>query len=336
MESIVGKYSRHYWMGIAMIWIVLFHWMTPICNNEQISATIRLSLSRIFGSGFVGVDIFLFLSAYGLCYSFENNNYRIFLQRRLKRLFPMYLVFIICYLYYIIGIREIKSFIEIACLQISGLSSFSGVSYAWYIPATIFIYWSFPLWYYLVKYLMRTHSILPFVFIMGILIIKPLTAPYIYWLLNGRFIMVVLGIITYLWHKNHDNNKNNLILYYTIPVIIGMFFGQAKSEIIGLSLPLIFYAIDNSGIPHYGNKAISFIGKHTLEIYLAQCIAIEALTPSCISMWFKNINFSKELYWPTCMLLEILLTIVISWILYIIQTKFWDLQSLIKCRQVSD
>lgn len=71
MESIVGKHARYYWMGIAMLWIVVFHWMTPICNIETISSTVRQTLLRIFGSGYVGVDIFLFLSSYGLCYSFE-------------------------------------------------------------------------------------------------------------------------------------------------------------------------------------------------------------------------------------------------------------------------
>lgn len=173
MESIVGKNSRHYWMGIAMIWIVLFHWMNPICENEAISQTIRLTLSRIFGSGFVGVDIFLFLSAYGLCHSFTKNSYRVYLARRLKRLFPVFLIFIVFYLYFIANIRNWHSLVKLTLLHISGLSSFSSQSYAWYIPAIIFIYWSFPIWFYTVKWLELKSSILPWVFFMSILVLKP-------------------------------------------------------------------------------------------------------------------------------------------------------------------
>lgn len=280
MESIVGKESRNYWMGIAMIWIVLFHWMNPICENEAISQTIRLTLTRTFGSGFIGVDIFLFLSSYGLCHSFTKNSYRVYLVRRLKRLFPVFLVFIICYLWFIADVKEIHTIVKLTLLHITGLSTFTSQSYAWYIPATIFIYWSFPLWFYMVRWLQNRNSFLPWILFMGILVIKPITMPYIFWLLNGRFVMVILGILTYIWmHESDKNDRRNLITLFAIPAILAMFFGQGKAEIVGVTVPLILYAINQSKIKHYGNKFISFIGRHTLEIYLAQCIAIEVLTP---------------------------------------------------------
>lgn len=321
MESIVGKNSRHYWMGIAMIWIVLFHWMNPICENEAISQTIRLTLSRIFGSGFIGVDIFLFLSAYGLCHSFTKNSYRVYLARRLKRLFPVFLIFIVFYLYFIANIRDWHSLVKLTLLHISGLSSFSSQSYAWYIPATIFIYWSFPIWFYTVKWLELKSSILLWVFFMSILVLKPITMPYIFWLLSGRFVMVILGILTYIWLQDSQTGRNrNLIFLFAIPAILAMFFGQSKAEIIGVSLPLIFYAIDRSGIKHYGNKFISFIGKHTLEIYLAQCIAIESLTPPILELWLSQIHIPGLLLWPIAMIIELLLTVALSFVLYFIQT----------------
>lgn len=309
-------------MGIAMIWIVLFHWFTPICQDESISQTIRLTLTRIFGSGFVGVDIFLFLSAYGLCHSFTNNSYRVYLYRRLKRLFPVFLIFIVFYLYFIADIRDFNALAKSTILHITGLSSFCSRSFAWYIPATIFIYWSFPLFFYTVRWLERKHSILLWVCFMGILVIKPLTIPYFFWLLNGRFVMVILGILTYIWLKDtNEQNQSKLIMLFAIPAIIAMFFGQGKAEIIGVSLPLIFYAIDKSGVKHYGNKAISFIGRHTLEIYLAQCIAIEALTPpGGLQIWVSWGMNSEYLSYAIAMIIELFLTILLSFLLYYIQT----------------
>lgn len=43
--------------------------------------------------GVVGVDIFLFYSGYGLCCSLENNTLKTFYMRRLKRIYPMLMLF---------------------------------------------------------------------------------------------------------------------------------------------------------------------------------------------------------------------------------------------------
>ena len=61
-------------MGIAMLMVLLYHlkgtWFYP---------------------GFLGVDIFLFLSAYGLSRSYKTNTLGIFYKRRLNRVVPLYL-----------------------------------------------------------------------------------------------------------------------------------------------------------------------------------------------------------------------------------------------------
>lgn len=134
--------------------------------------------------------------------------------------------------------------------------------------------------------------------------------------------MVVLGILTYIALNDRTSiNKYNLITYFTVPAILAMFFGQSKVEIIGVSLPLILYAIDKSDIKHYGKGFVNFIGKHTLEIYLAQCVAIEALSPSVIiSLIPDDINLPKAMLWIIAMLIEILLTIILSYVLHIIQS----------------
>lgn len=322
MESIVGKTSRSYWMGIAMIWILVFHLINPICTNEAISSTLRQSLSRITGSGYLGVDIFLFLSSYGLCHSFVNNTYKNYLLRRLKRLFPVFILFIVAYIYFFVGVNDPIHMTKTTLMHITGLSTFSNISYAWYIPTTIFIYWSFPLWFYSVKWLEQKSMVLIWLLIIGMLFIKPLMIPYIFWLANGRFIMVVLGILTYLWLNDTTKKPNkNLLFLFLMPAILAAIFATSKVEIVGMSLPLLFFIIDRAGIYRYGEKFFNFIGKHTLEIYLAQCITIEWFTPQIVQL-IEYQQITHGVKFAFAMVLEIVLTIALAFVLYHVQNIF--------------
>lgn len=68
-----------YLMGIAMLFVVVFHAFCWIYNPVG-----------GFNIGYVGVDMFLFLSGFGLASSFEKNKLSIFYKNRLKRIYPMY------------------------------------------------------------------------------------------------------------------------------------------------------------------------------------------------------------------------------------------------------
>ena len=66
-------------MGLAILWVVIFHY--------------GLSMPFVLISylGFTGVDIFMFLSAYGLVRSLDNDPSPIsFYKRRVLRIFPTY------------------------------------------------------------------------------------------------------------------------------------------------------------------------------------------------------------------------------------------------------
>lgn len=62
MDITVSKY-RTPLMGFAMLWIMLFH----IGINIPIIGTLTQK-------GYWGVDIFIFLSAYGLYYGYKKDN----------------------------------------------------------------------------------------------------------------------------------------------------------------------------------------------------------------------------------------------------------------------
>lgn len=79
-ESILE--NRRLFMGIAIVMVVLYHSMGTYDNR-----VIRM----MFYPGFLGVDIFLLLSGYGLCNSYNQNSLHTFYKHRITRLVPLFL-----------------------------------------------------------------------------------------------------------------------------------------------------------------------------------------------------------------------------------------------------
>ena len=73
-KGIIRHINRNYWMGWAIIMIILCHIQYTCYDDGYIMRCMRL----LFKNGEFGVDIFLFLSSIGLSYSIEKNNLCIF------------------------------------------------------------------------------------------------------------------------------------------------------------------------------------------------------------------------------------------------------------------
>ena len=131
MEDIIKKENRFYWMGWAIIMIILCH-IQYVCYDDTLLMKI---LRLLFKKGEFGVDIFLFLSIIGLSNSIEKNNLKRFYCNRIKRLFPMYLIFLgISFLFF----KPIDNIVKDTVFQITGISNFTGNHFnEWYIPAII-------------------------------------------------------------------------------------------------------------------------------------------------------------------------------------------------------
>ena len=117
-------------MGIAMIMVLLYHF-------NQI----------YFYPGFLGVDFFLFLSAYGLCKSFDSNSLSVFFKHRLQRILPMYIFMGIGMS--IVAIKFLNKqlsgwdwFCNISSLNYYGLGGFV---FEWYLSFLLLMYFLFPL-----------------------------------------------------------------------------------------------------------------------------------------------------------------------------------------------
>lgn len=133
----LSKY-RSQLMGVAIIWIMLFHSGIDAPDNFVLRAIWYIFVS--FGGG-CGVDLFFMLSGYGLVYSASklssSREWIPWIGKRLKRIVPSYLI--VAVMYYMLC--DQLSWYNL--LQLSFL--LDGVRDFWFIPAIIICYLFFPL-----------------------------------------------------------------------------------------------------------------------------------------------------------------------------------------------
>jgi len=75
---------RSFYMGTAMAMVVLYHLFVYDEENK---------LLVMFYPGYLGIDVFLLLSGYGLCRSYQQHSLATFYKRRFVRLIPIYFLF---------------------------------------------------------------------------------------------------------------------------------------------------------------------------------------------------------------------------------------------------
>ena len=173
----LSKENTLYYKGIAILFIMLhnfLHWIPPIIGqNEQNFSKFRIEnyfeIISVYPEyiiqltislfGHYGVQIFLFLSAYGLYIKYEKNklNYLKFIKERIFKLYPAFLVAIFLWLIYI-GLISGKGILplflessESILYKILGVSNFiEGELYSlngpwWFISLILQFYIIFPI-----------------------------------------------------------------------------------------------------------------------------------------------------------------------------------------------
>lgn len=128
---LISNYRNHL-MALAMLWIAIFHatmWF-PIKAINFIVKT----------AGYGGLDIFLFLSGFGLYYSYKkNSNYINFIIKRVIRILPSFIpAIIIACAYY--GYSITDTLLELTMLRFW----IFGDLLLWFVPAIMVLYLFFP------------------------------------------------------------------------------------------------------------------------------------------------------------------------------------------------
>ena len=137
MITRVSSY-RTFLMGISILWVILFHTIWYLWFPKVIE------IFQMLGS--YGVDIFIFVSVYGLYHSMQNKlTLRQWYFRRLKRIIPSFLI--VATMLAFIECWSVTDYIkEIAFIGFL-LPNIKYEVVFWYIPAILIFYAIFPLCY---------------------------------------------------------------------------------------------------------------------------------------------------------------------------------------------
>ena len=123
---------RSIWMGVAIVLVMLYH--------SEIEAP-NMLLTMLVRRGYCGADIFVFASGLGMYFSYTRDHAPLaFMKRRLARLAPVYVPFIIGW-----GICRalVRSFpINAMIGNLLGIQSLTGLGngFNWYISALLIFY----------------------------------------------------------------------------------------------------------------------------------------------------------------------------------------------------
>lgn len=136
---LLSKY-RSTLMGVAILWVMLYH--IPAKGGIPI-------ITQILEVGYGGVDIFLFLSGFGLYFSLSNKNTALYIyyKKRLFRILPEFWIFLI--INYITSMDfNIESFAEFLYKATTIGYWIPGTPYdLWYVSCILLFYLIFPFYF---------------------------------------------------------------------------------------------------------------------------------------------------------------------------------------------
>lgn len=301
---------RQYFMGIAMILIILSH-LLATCKE--------IRLLWAFYPGFIGVDIFLFLSGYGLCNSWKKNSPKEFYARRLHRILPMFLLFQIYVCFYQYITENGLSFYDAFCnLTTLSFWSVGGLCLEWYLSFLLYLYLLFPILYGMTR---KIGMVFPAILLVGVLAMQYLAD----WRWNidaafSRIPVFVLGILCFISNRKTYHYVIMSIFFFIAALFVSYMFiiqKAEKYEIVYMCAPLFIMCLSYiskriTEKQNYVYQVFSYYGKITLEMYVANMITLSLLSSSTLSVYSRLIMYVTS---------QVILTIILVYINKIIKKK---------------
>lgn len=257
--------NRTLLMGVAIIMVIVYHCFCWVFNPIG-----------IFNIGYIGVDIFLFLSGIGLRNSFENNKISKFYFNRFIRIYPIYFVSVILMYFVFTNDWSLKDLIH--NLLTTGYYFNGGENrFDWYLESLFTLYIFFPFFFLLRKSGFTSVLILLFA---AAICLHFFNISWWYDCLIGRLPIFMYGIVL----KNYYHTIKwvsiiGLILYIPCYLLCSRFLAASF-----LTCPIIIAIITLSGKVYgvrQGMKWIHTLGKYTLEIYIANLFVFQIIDRHC-------------------------------------------------------
>lgn len=263
--KLISKY-RTCLMALATIWIGFNHSYFPFHTKV---------FNFFFAKcGYVGVDVFIFLSGFGLYYACKKHkSYKEYIKRRLCRILPYNIISVI------IGSFIYGETLKTVIYDSLGLSIlFRRNLLYWFISFIMIIYFLYPLYYYFFnkKPYITTFACIAVVLIACSFIKDPLDYYRIYQIY--RIIILALGTLFAYFNENKQLNKKWYYFLFFMMIVGWCFmyfmfhtFGSDIKHVAptpfivpGLVL-LLSFLIDKI---KFIQKPLEYIGQYSLQFYL--------------------------------------------------------------------
>lgn len=278
MNSLISKH-RNELLAIAMLWIAFYHAYVGF-NFKPLNFV-------LVTCGYGGVDIFMFLSGFGLYYAYKKENkYTDFIKRRLMKILPYNII--ICFIEMFVYKRTLMDTI-INSLGLTLL--FSAQLANWYTSYMIIVYLFTPLYFKLFKNkpLLVTIISIALTFIVCLLVNKN-DFSYVWF----RCAIYFLGIyFAYAYEKNINIYENVWIvmffagwaLMYYMYHNLGTFQHVYPLFLITPGLCIMLSKLfDTISI---FNKPLEFLSEYTYQFYLIQSILVYLVYNNYDKFYFK-------------------------------------------------
>lgn len=149
-------------MGIAILLVVYQH---LFYYHNDLSAYYDLNVTAWYAVG--GVDMFMFLSGYGIYRSLSRDDQPLrFMKRRLSRLLPSFMPFILLFCVFSLLTDTMNKWQALGSLTNVGWWAQMGAQFNWYVPTILVMYLLSPLFYHIISdYGKRSLWVIPFLWL---------------------------------------------------------------------------------------------------------------------------------------------------------------------------
>lgn len=269
----IGKY-RSALMGFSMILVFLYH-----ARSEKLGFMPIGLMGDFFKFFNLGVDIFLFLSAFGLCFSLKKNTIKRFYYNRFKRIIPTW--WVVLFFIHVTGIFVGSKFSDGSFVYphsvvdmfywYTGLGYFFNTcSYEWYIPTLLFFYLLIP-----AAYRLSRNQVL-FILLLSIPLILLYKGSGVLLYLSIAITRIPAFLLGILFFKDFEEKKYNLFLITCITLCIYIFafsfFWNVPTVIQATPLlPIVmglFCCLLSFKYTRFIEVFFAFVGTISLEFYL--------------------------------------------------------------------
>lgn len=225
-------------MALAIMFVVVYHYKCWIGGFPWY-------IGSILKFGYIGVDIFFFLSGFGLACSFQKNNIRQFYKNRVMKILPCYLLYGVILLLNIAFHGGMFTWFDV-------LYKFSTLEYTfrhggidWFMSAIIQLYLFFPMFFLFVKKFRLVATMATFIIVYALTTIHDFHWTHL--ALLQRLPMFVMGVYCHVFRHNTKEIKYLVSFSFTCFLVLCM-FGDEQTAFLKTCCftPILLYAVTSN------------------------------------------------------------------------------------------